>query len=350
MNGKMWLVMGVACAVAASANAQPSGPAEVEGFRLAAVSGVTAKLERAADADGGKPAAKVTFSKAGEERRLLALEALPKGSAADAKALALRYRLNLTKGQPPRLSLMAYEQGGGAWFKVGAAAVTGSVFTDGRLALTSLRQTAFSDDATGRLEWDKLEKVWIGLAIDGPAEGTLEVSQARFTSEPYKPTQPLRIAAGAWNVAKDKAVDATLTTPNEGPDGKPCMKFEFKFPGGRHMYAIPSVAAPSEELDGYSGLRFTYKATLPEGIKGLLVSLSEQTGGQHYADPPPPSSADWTTITIPFDQFKLAGWAKDDNGKLDVGQIRSVNIGTHGTSSGQGGPGLILVADVQFVP
>jgi hypothetical protein len=193
----------------------------------------------------------------------------------------------------------------------------------------------------------------VGLTIDGPAEGVLEISDVRFTREPYKPTKSLRITGdgpGVWSVGKDPAVEATLTTPNEAPGGKACMKFEFKVPGGRHMYAIPSTPVPDTELDGYRALRFTYKAALPDGIKGLLVTVGEHGGGQFYADPPPPASAEWTTVTIPFASLKFAPWSKDPNGRFDLGQVDRVMIGTHGTASGKGGPGVICVTDVELIP
>ena len=178
------------------------------------------------------------------------------------------------------------------------------------------------------------------------------MSEARFTDEPYKAETPIAITGGdkpgSWNVGKDPAVQSTLTTPNEGPDGKPCMKFEFRFPGQRHMYALPSVPVPGADLEGYSALRFRCKASLPQGLRGLLVTLAERGGGQWYCEPPP--SPEWGVITLPFAQFQLAGWSKDDNGKLDLDQIGSIIIGTHGTAIGEGGPGTISVADVQFVP
>jgi hypothetical protein len=64
----------------------------------------------------------------------------------------------------------------------------------------------------------------------------------------------------------------------------------------------------------------------------------------------PPASADWTTITIPFEQFTLGEWTKDPDGKLDLDDVVSVMIGTHGAASGGGGPGLIMACDLEFVP
>ncbi len=337
----------------ATVNVPLGARGDVQGLKLVPIGGVKARAERVDDADNGKAALKVTFQKTGEERRLLALEARPRGSLIGVRAVALRYRLKLAKGRSPRPAVTVFEQGGGVWFKVGSSPVTTGEFADRRLSVASLRQAAFSDDESGELEWDNVEKVWIGLVIDGPAEGTFELSDARLTSEPYKPTQPLRITGdgpGKWNVGKDPAVKATLTTPAEGPGGKSCMKFEFRFPGGRHMYAVPSTPVQSAELEGYRALRFTYKATLPEGIQGLLVMLGERGGAQYCADPAPPPSADWTTLTIPLEKFKLGGWSKDANGRLDLEQVGRVMIAAHGTAAGAGGTGTIWVTDIELVP
>jgi hypothetical protein len=315
-------------------------------LKLAPLAGVKAEAKRSGEATA------LTFSKPGEERRFLALEGKVDGDATGAKALALKYRLSLTKGTTPRLAALVFDQSGGSWFKVGPAAQVGEL-TEGRLSVAALQQTGFSESKSGKLEWDKLQKVWVGLVFDGPAEGSFEVREARLTGEAYKPTSVLRITGdgpGKWSVGQDAAVKSTCTTPNEGPGGKACLKYDFTLPGGRHMYAIPSTPMPDAEVEGYRALRFTYKATLPEGIKGLLVMLGERVGCQYYANPMPPASADWTTITIPFEQFTLGEWTKDPDGKLDLDDVVSVMIGTHGAASGGGGPGLIMACDLEFVP
>lgn len=322
----------------------------LEGLRLIAVNGVNAQLQRAGDV------VRVTFSKTGEERRFLALEAQPKGNLLGAKAMALKCRVSLSGGSQPRCAVMVFEKGGGAWFKVSNPITASAQFIENRLPVTRLGLAEFNEDANGQVDWDKIEKVWVGLVVDGKAQGSFEISEARFTSASYKPSQPLRIAgsgAGVWNVGQDPAVQSKLTTPNEGPGGKPCMKFEFTLPGGRHMYALPTTSVPEAELDGYRGLQFTYRATLPAGnptLQGLLVSLHERDGSQYYASPAPPPAADWKTITIPFESFKFGEWSKDENGRLDVDQIASVSIGIHGTASGAGGNGVIYAADIVLAP
>ena len=346
----------------APAPAAVAVPKEVGGFTLVPLNGVEARIEAGSAVDG-KLLAKVSFVKKGDERRLLALLARPEGDPATAKALAVRYRVALAKGEAPRLALAVFEKGGTAWYRVGGTPLALGESAEGRLPLGTLRQAEFSKPTEAEpakpgmpeptVAWGNVEKIWIGIVIDGPAEGTLEIGQARYTSEPYRPAKALRVTGdgpGAWTASADTAVKSTLTTPSEGPGGKPCMKLEFKFPGRRHMFATPSTPVLGGELEGYSALRFTYKATLPAGIKGLLVTVGERGGAQYYADPAPPANADWTTITIPFDKMKLASWTKDANGKLDVDLIERVLIGAHGTAAGDGGSGIICAADVEFVP
>lgn len=326
------------------------GASGIEAFRPVPMSGLTAKLDTVPRADGDRAAVRLAFDKPGEERRFLALERPLTGLPAGTKALALRYRVALAQGAGPRLALVVFEKGGGVWFKVGATAAPLDDFSDGRLSVLSLSQAAFSDDDSGELEWDNLEKVWFGLIIDGPAKGSFEISDARLTSVPYKPTEPLWITGdgpGNWTVGKDPAAKGEVTTPNEGPDGKPCMKFDFLFPAGSHMYGLPSVPVPQFDLEGYTALRLTYKSILPEGLRGLLISVLERDGSQYCAEPP--GSAEWTTITLPFAELWLGGWSKDENDQLDLDQIGSVIVGTHGTAK-VATPGIIWAADLQFVP
>jgi hypothetical protein len=337
----------------AAALAQPEVNVPLTQLKLATASGVEAKLAPAADSALGKGAVRVTFRKAGDERRMLALEARPAGAIAGARAVALRYRLTLAKGEAPRLALVCFDGNGGAWFKVGSEPLAVGDAAEARLPVGSLKPAAFSAEPGAELDWDKVQRVWLGAVFDGPAEGTFELADARFTSEAYRPTRPLRITGdgpGAWSAGQDPAVQSALTTPNEGPGGKACMKYELVLPGGRHMYAIPSTPMPTAEVEGYRALRFAYKATIPEGIQGLLVMLGEQGGAQYWADPMPPPSAEWTTITIPFDRFTLGTWTKDPDGKLDIEQVNRVFIGVHGTAAGNGGSGTIWATDVEFVP
>ena len=293
------------------------------------------------------------FTKLVPERRLLALEAKPVSSLVGAQAIAIRYRVKLIQGEAPRLAVLVFERDGGSWYTISNQPVELTTFADRRLSVAGLRQTAFSQDESGELEWDSVGRVWVGLVMDGQASGTFEIRSARLTDEPYRPDKPLPITGadpGTWSLGKDPAVAAEVTTPADGPDGSPCMKLDLRFPGGRHMYCTPSTPVPPADLEGYRALRFTYKASLPPDIPGLLVMLQERGGAQYLVDPAPPASATWTTATVPLEKFKLGGWSRDANGKLDLEQVSLVYVGVHGVASGEGGPGTILATDIEFVP
>jgi len=325
----------------------PSSLGSFKELRLVEVSGVAARLSV------GAHQAKVVFDKREDLRRLLALEMRPVGVVGEPKALVLRCRLSLTRGAAPRPAVVVYDRDGEAWFKVRRTPVATGAWAEERVSLRGLRKAAFSRDASRELRWNRVEKVWIGLAIDGPAAGAFELSQARFTNEPYHPTHPLRVTGtgpGTWTVSKDKAAKAKITTPREGPNGRACMKAEFTLPGGRHMYMVPSTPVPNLDLEGYGALRFKYRARLPEGLKGILVLLIESDGAQYWADPMPPPSEQWKTVTIPLKNFKLGRWSRDPEGRLRVEDVSRVAIGTHGTPSGTGGDGVIAAADIEFVP
>lgn len=329
------------------------GPNGIGGLRLAALPGLEARLDAAPQPDEGRAVLRATFAKTGDERRLLALDAPVRGVPADVKALAVRCRLRMVGDGTARLVLVAFESDRGAWFRVGSAPLKAEQFADHRLSLSSFRKAAFAQDADEEIRWEQVERVWVALTLDGQAKGTFELSRAVLTSEPYRPTKPLKVTngdPGTWSVGHDRAASAKITTPAEGPGDKPCMRLDYSFPGGRHMYVVPSTSVGDVELEGYKALRFTYKAILPKGIDGLLVMLMERGGAQYCAEPAPPATKEWKTITIPFAQFVCGTWSKDENNRLDLNDIRSVAIGLHGTTSETLGKGSLWAADVQFVP
>ena len=340
-----------ALAVTASATAAEvsliGGSAGFGGVRCVPMNEVTA------NAESGGEALKIRFEKTGDIRRMLALEVRPKQALMEPRVLALRVQIDLDDGDAPKPGIMLYERGGGVWYRVSGRAVMLGEETEIRMPMRNLRQAAFSDDEGGQLEWGQVEKVWVALLMDRPARGTIHLKQAMLTDEPYRPTQPIRLTGsgpGTWSVSRDQAAKAELTTPKEGPEGQACMKVVFTFPGGRHMYMVPTTSVPETDLDGYGALRFKYRAVLQKGLQGLLVSLHETDGSQYVATPAPPASDEWTTITIPISDFKLGSWTKDPDNRLSLCDVARVSIGTHGTPSGTGGDGVIMAADVELVP
>lgn len=321
------------------------GPA---GLALVQSAGMKADVKRTGRA------LRVTFAKSGEERRLLAFAARPADAArlAAAKTLAVRYSLRLTAGAA-RLALVVFEKGGAAWFGVSARPLAAGDGLEERLRLRSFRKVAFAPGGGKDVDWTHVERVWVGLVLDGQAAGTVELHGAEFTTEPYRPARPLVVpcaAAALWSIAKDAAATAKVTAAKDGPDGSACARIAFAFPGGRHMYVVPTVRPGGAELAGYRAMRLTYKAALPKGIPGLLLMLIERGGAQYFVEPPPPAAADWKTVTIPLDRFRLGRWSRDDNGRLDLNDVRAVAVGVHGTAAEREAKGTIRVADIRLVP
>lgn len=322
-------------------------PVSLQGLRVAPLAGVEATA-----APRGSALAVINFQKAGDERRLLALEGALTATAAGVKALEVSYALTMKQGPAPRLAIIIYEKGGGSWYKLsGVPLQTGGAATT-RLSVAALTPTAFSTAAGAPLDWAAVEKVWLGLVLEGPAAGRLEVTSARLTGQPFVPTHPLRLTGsgpGHWGLSKDPAVEATLTTPSEGPQGQPCLKVEFTAPLGRHMYVVPSTPVLAEDLEGYTTLRFQHRGVLPRGMK-LLIMLAERTGALYYVERSGPGSDQWQDITIPLTEFKPASWGSpDDNGKLDRGLITTLTLGSHGGAQ-ENLKGLIMAADIELAP
>jgi hypothetical protein len=243
-----------------------------------------------------------------------------------------------------------FESDGGVWYRVGQSTVQTDRDFEVRLPLTQGFQRAlFATDTDTEVHWEQVERAQIALLIDGPATGWWDIRRAVFTNEPFRPSEPLSVW-GEWNATHDPAVRGTMTNLSIGPGGQPMMRYSFEMPGGRHMYAVPRLPVDVAELDAYSGLRFTYRATLPEGIDDLLVMLIEADGTQYYASPGPPASDKWSTITIPLTHFRRGGWSLDENDRLDLKDVRYVAVGIHGTVRPAKATGTIDVTGVQFVP
>lgn len=319
-------------------------------LELVATAGATAELGRIGPEQGG-PGTRVSYDKAGDERRLLALEARPGQPLPVCRALALRYRLSPAEGTVARLAALVWERGGGVWFRSGNPVAAAAEPRECRLSLQGMRQAAFSTDASGQLEWDQVERVWIGFMVDGKGRGSFELSKVALTPESYRATEPVslfRPDPAQWSVGADPAVKGHTLEAVE-IEGAPCLRLRFRFPGGRHMYYVPAQALPEMEYSAYEGLRFTYRATLPPGLSGLLVCAVE-SGGQFVATPAPAATGDWESVTVPWTAFPLGAWSKDDNGRLDVDAIERVCFGSHGTAQGEGGDGEILIRDIEAVP
>jgi hypothetical protein len=336
----------------AQAAASPAGyVADLAKAELVSLAGVTAELTRSAPAQGG-PAVQVTFDKAGDERRFVALEVRPTAPLAACRALDLTYRLTAESPLTARFALIAYERGGGAWFRSGTPLPsTPAAAAELRLSLQALRQTAFSQDASGQLEWDQIERLWVGFVVDGKGKGSFELARVGLSSEAFRATEPVaifRADAAQWTVGADPAVSGKDTQVVDA-EGAKCLKFTFHFPGGRHMYYVPTQTLGELEYSAYAGLRFTYRATVPAGVDGLMVCVNEN-GGQFVATPPPPATGDWEEVTVPWSAFPLGAWSKDDNGRLDIDAISQVSVGVHGTASGEGGDGEILLRAIELVP
>lgn len=322
-------------------------PLPLDGANIVPVGGVEARLERR-----GRGPVAIAFGKDGPERRLVALEAPVTGGLAGARSLLIRFRAMLPAGAAARPAVVLFQRQG-AWFKVGNAGVPVGQWADDGLSLLSVRKAPFSSDSGDTPDWRSVDRVWVGLVVDGQVEGTFELLTAEFSSEPYRPSGPLGVPlqpAERWSVAQDQAVRSALTVPDEGPGGRACMRLEFTFPGGRHMYVVPSLSLPAVDLDGYRALRFGYRAALPDGIGGVLVMLCEEGGAQYYCDPAPAASSDWVSVELPFDRLKLGAWTSDADGSLDLDQVRQIAVGAHGRATGRGGAGSISVAGIDFVP
>lgn len=294
-------------------------------------------------------ATRLTFNNPREQRRIAALAGVPGGSIEGARVLAFDCRLAMPQGPLPPIVALFFESDGGAWYRISTKAPPRSLFDEIRLPLRgTFKRARFATDSDETIRWEQVERVWLGLLVDGPTEGVIEVRRTRFTDELFRPDSPIPLGK-TWDIAQDPAVQSKLDPAAQGPGDALMMEYRFDIPGGRHMYAMARTPVEVEELDAYSALRFTYQVDLPEGIDGLLVMLIERDGTQYRAVPTPPESGAWKTVTIPFDKFERGGWSKDENDQLDLEQVSHVAIGMHGTTP-TAASATIKVVEVMFVP
>ncbi|MBI5832639.1 MAG: hypothetical protein HZB16_10080 [Armatimonadetes bacterium] len=289
----------------------------------------------------------LSVDKPGAERRLAAVN-IGSGDWSWAKSIRLQGSVSGTIGTA-RLAVLAWS-GESCWYRLGTPLRVGPEAAYG-VSLEALKPAAFNADPAAAVDWKKVDQIWLGVVLDGPAKATLTVAPPEITAEPLRPTAPLTVplaAAAKWNMGKDPAVQHKAAVVNEGPDGAPALRLDVTYPEARHLYSMLSGPIEGEDLGSYRTLRIRYRATLPKG-PNLLFSLQEPGGGQYIIDPPPAQTTEWKTLDIAIADLKLAGWTKDADGKLSMDQGVSLQIGCHGTANPPGA-GSIWIAEVCLVP
>ena len=292
----------------------------------------------------------IRFKKDGAERRMIAMKLSPSMRWEEHLALDMKASIKLADGQKARPCVMLAEREGGSWFRIGMPFMQDGV-EDVRLDLANPRLASFSRDENGKLDWQHVGEVYIGAVVEGVGEGELKIYHAKLTNEKFVPSKPIVI-----NVPIAKAVSrgadpaAKVSVEDTEVEGERVLKETFKFPLGRHMYFTPSFRLPDLDYASYSGFRLTYKATIPQPIGGLLVTVSE--GGGQFVAPAPKASSEWLSIDLKFKDFKMASWAKKkgDNPQFDVASITSMVIGCHGTANGDSGEGEIWIRKIELIP
>ena len=307
------------------------------------------------DSVGASPAGKGrwAFRKTSLERRSLVCERQLAGAPAGTKTLIVRYSLQLKGGGAARLAVVAFEAGGGAYLGVSSGSLVPGEDLEEPIAMAAPPPAAFSEDLDGKCDWPKIERLWVGLVLDAPAEGAFALTNVAFSRDPWRPTRPVPLAVGpngVWQLGHDPAVKATLTTPKAGPTGQRCMQIALTMPGGRHMWVTATRRSVPMDLTAFHGVRFRLNARVPKGSVRVLVTLAEPGREQHVFEPPAGPPDAWRTVTIPFAEFRHAAWSEKVDGKLDPARIASVTIGMHGTASEPVARGRLLVTDLQYVP
>ncbi len=318
---------------------------------LQPVAGIDAKLAALPAGEAGGPLWRVVFTKKGAERRFVPLAIEAPAAMPAFKALEVTVAVSADEAVVVRPAIMFFDKNGDAWYRNGTPLVNDGKAVALRMNLANLRRTNFSAGSGKEPDWSALSHFWVGFLADGEGAGRVEISKASLTSRPFVPTVPLEIALlpiQKWSIGVDKAATQSSAMVKDGDGEVPTVS--FRFPLHRHMFVVPAMPLPEAEYASYKGLRLTYKAKVPAGIKGLLIMLGEG-GGSFYNTVEVPPSAEWRSIELPFDSFTMASWSKKPSGSdLEVSNIKSITIGCHGLATGDNGEGEITVKKLELMP
>ncbi len=320
------------------------GKAEDGGWRLADSRGIQVETPQTVGEQTG-----VGFVKTGDERRLLAFEA-PLVCDGQIVSANCPHSILLERGTA-RLTLVAYEKDGDTWFKQTGSAYPSTYETG--MSLAEMTRASFCVGEGKDIDWEQVHRIAVGLVLEGCARGSFALRPARLSDQAYRASQPFTLKAPAsrqWQHAADPAANVRLTTPSEGPEGASCWRFDFAFPGGRHMFAVPTTPIEDVEVSAYQALEIEYTAQLPEGIPGLLLMLIEHDGTQYFAEPTPPPSGEWKQLSVPFENFRRGGWSKDENDRLDLDGVASIAVGVHGVAKPTRAEGTVRVSRLRLLP
>jgi hypothetical protein len=141
-------------------------------------------------------------------------------------------------------------------------------------------------------------------------------------------------APAGWALsAKADGVFVDVSQPADGPEGKPCTKLSFAFPGGKDLWQWANFAAPvaAPVRPDASALRVTYRTNLPAPLNGLRPILRTRDGSDYTPPLLLPASAAWTTGALPLRIFAPAPWCKGAPA-LKVEDVTSVLIAAEGRS------------------
>lgn len=290
----------------------------------------------------GKPGADrgyvLTFAKAGNERRMVAVEIPVEGLTNVYKSLNATVNLKFDKELECRPVVYLRErESGRVWISSGIQLEAGTSQKIGVCLLAKrMRLLRYMQIKGESPEFDisKINQVSFGLLVDGVGEGELSIAALSLSESSIRATKPHvleLIPAKNWRGGADKAVkNIKYLDIKDGNDR--VVRTEFTFPQNAHMFFLPTMHFPEFNYGMYSGIRLTYRAQLAPRLSNLLV-MAQGTGGAYVFSGVKPT-AEWKTVDLPFDACKGAGWLKQVKGKpLPVDSLMGLTVGCHGNAS-----------------
>ncbi|MEE8402538.1 MAG: RAD55 family ATPase [Candidatus Hydrothermarchaeaceae archaeon] len=176
------------------------------------------------------------------------------------------------------------------------------------------------------------------LIADGPTSGSSGTTLPAKTKEPPIPISEFRLDGmediGNWYPMEGGGAFLDIAESTEFSKVGKSMKVSIEIVSAEDSYAFVGLSNP--DLAGYDGVTIWSYVPEPIPLGRLSLSLEEEGGARYtYMRMRNLKRGGWIKDTIPFADIRKDPWGnvEDENGRLDIDQVKflSINVG--------GGPG-----------
>jgi len=145
-----------------------------------------------------------------------------------------------------------------------------------------------------------------------------------------KPTgeRPLSLDAAAW---KPSISNNGAAEQSQGAEGEYVLTARYDRPGDRWCYAAQGFEPPANFAD-YDAISFEVKTSTYDDGTRIRCIVGEPNGTRYYAASGVPARPDWQPVVLLFRDLQWGAFSQpDDNGRLDLERIVSLELGSNTT-------------------